>query len=143
MILNICSPSGVIFENKVKSVTLPSIGGMMTILPMHSNFSAQLTTGILEITAETGEIYKIAINAGIANFEKEELNIATLEAQILDQKNTKKVFDQNTKIITDTINQEIAAALSENQIYKVDPVAINSLSAERQARIKLLNELLK
>ena len=143
MILTLCTPTETIFEGKIQSANLPTVGGAMTILPLHISISSQLNTGIVEIIDENNQKINIVVNGGVINFDKEKLSIATLEAQILVGEKTSKLFDQNLAKITAQINKEIQEALDETQIYKADPVAINMLNAEKQARLEFLNELLK
>jgi len=52
MLLKISSPSKVIYEGKIKQISLPTESGMITILPNHMPLVTVLKPGIVKITPE-------------------------------------------------------------------------------------------
>jgi F-type H+-transporting ATPase subunit epsilon len=49
--LSIVSPQGVIFEGNVEQVSLPTVNGMITVLPHHAPLFTKLSEGEIEIVS--------------------------------------------------------------------------------------------
>ncbi|OGK17670.1 ATP synthase F1 subunit epsilon [Candidatus Roizmanbacteria bacterium RIFCSPHIGHO2_02_FULL_40_13b] len=63
MLLQIITPKKIVFEEDVKSVTVPSTTGDITVLNKHMPLFSQLTEGIITVK-RTGEDVVMAIGGG-------------------------------------------------------------------------------
>jgi F-type H+-transporting ATPase subunit epsilon len=63
MRLTIVTPNGEIFNDKVKSVSLPGKEGEFGVLPNHSSLVSSLTVGVIEFETNTSA-HAVAINWG-------------------------------------------------------------------------------
>lgn len=70
MRLEIVTPNGVIFDKKVKQVTLPGSEGEFGVLPNHAALVALLDSGIIEIEKEDGSVTAVAINSGYCQVDE-------------------------------------------------------------------------
>jgi len=64
--LEIVTPSGVVFNSPVKSVTLPGAEGEFGVLPEHASLVSLLTAGIIDIEREDGNTESVAMDWGYA-----------------------------------------------------------------------------
>jgi len=71
MKLEIVTPNGVIFDNKVKQVTLPGSEGEFGVLSGHATLLSLLDTGVIVIYNEDGSEVAVAINSGYVKVEEE------------------------------------------------------------------------
>jgi len=62
--LSIVTPSGLIFEDDVKSVVLPGIDGEFGVIASHSSLVSTLSVGVIEIVNMDASVDAIAINWG-------------------------------------------------------------------------------
>jgi len=62
--LSIVTPNGEIFNNDVKTVTLPGKEGEFGVLPGHASLVSSLTVGVIEIEKKDALKEAIAINWG-------------------------------------------------------------------------------
>ena len=69
--LEIVTPTGVIFDNEVKQVTLPGIEGEFGVLPRHAALVSLLETGVIVIDRADGREVAVAINSGYVKVEEE------------------------------------------------------------------------
>ncbi len=69
--LEIVTPSGVIFDNEVKQVTLPGAEGEFGVLPKHAALVSLLETGVIIINKADGSEVAVAINSGYVKVEEE------------------------------------------------------------------------
>lgn len=51
LFFEIVSPQGVIFEGNIDQVTLPTVNGIITVLPHHAPLFTKLTEGEIEVVA--------------------------------------------------------------------------------------------
>lgn len=73
--LSIVTPNGEIYNNEVKSVTLPGKEGEFGVLPSHSSLVSSLTVGVIEITRKDAKVEAIAINWGHVKVSEESVDI--------------------------------------------------------------------
>ena len=59
--LQIVTPDGLYFDGEAASVTVPSIDGLVTILPRHINYVTALGMGPARVATEVGERYAACI----------------------------------------------------------------------------------
>ncbi|MEA3383238.1 MAG: ATP synthase F1 subunit epsilon [Campylobacterota bacterium] len=73
--LSIVTPNGGIFEEDVKSVTLPGKEGEFGVLPAHASLVSALTVGVIEILKKDSSKEAIAINWGHVKVSEESVDI--------------------------------------------------------------------
>ena len=69
--LEIVTPTGVIFDNEVRQVTLPGAEGEFGVLPRHAALVSLLETGVIVIDKADGSEVAVAINSGYVKVEEE------------------------------------------------------------------------
>ena len=73
--LSIVTPNGEIYNNDVKSVTLPGKEGEFGVLPSHSSLVSSLTVGVIVITTNDAKEEAIAINWGHVKVSEDSVDI--------------------------------------------------------------------
>ena len=73
--LSIVTPNGEIFNNDVKSVTLPGKEGEFGVLPNHASLVSSLTVGVIEIEKKDALKEAIAINWGHVKVSEDSVDI--------------------------------------------------------------------
>jgi F-type H+-transporting ATPase subunit epsilon len=73
--LSIVTPNGEIFNNDVKSVTLPGKEGEFGVLPNHASLVSALTVGVIEIVRKDALQEAIAINWGHVKVSEDSVDI--------------------------------------------------------------------
>jgi F-type H+-transporting ATPase subunit epsilon len=73
--LSIVTPNGEIFNNDIKSVTLPGKEGEFGVLPNHASLVSSLTVGVIEIENKDASKEAIAINWGHVKVSEESVDI--------------------------------------------------------------------
>lgn len=106
--LKIITPQKIALELEAVSVTAPTAGGEITILPKHMNLFSLLKEGIIKIkpyltkSAEVKENY-LAIGGGYLETDGESLNILVSRAygqDEIDADKTEKALEEAKKIIS-------------------------------------------
>jgi F-type H+-transporting ATPase subunit epsilon len=73
--LSIVTPNGEIFNNEVKSVTLPGKEGEFGVLPGHASLVSSLTVGVIEIEKKDALKEAVAINWGHVKVSEDSVDI--------------------------------------------------------------------
>lgn len=73
--LSIVTPNGEIFNNDVKSVTLPGKEGEFGVLPSHSSLVSSLTVGVIEILKKDASTEAVAINWGHVKVSEDSVDV--------------------------------------------------------------------
>jgi F-type H+-transporting ATPase subunit epsilon len=73
--LSIVTPNGGIFDDEVKSVTLPGKEGEFGVLPSHSSLVSALTVGVIEIERKDATKEAVAINWGHVKVSENSVDI--------------------------------------------------------------------
>ncbi|MCB4743090.1 MAG: F0F1 ATP synthase subunit epsilon [Sulfurovum sp.] len=71
MKLEVVTPNGVIFNDKIRQVTLPGSEGEFGVLPAHATLVSLLDTGVIEIVRANGVELAVAINSGYVKVDEE------------------------------------------------------------------------
>jgi len=71
--LEIITPSGVVFNDEVKSVILPGKDGEFGVLPHHASLLTPLVDGVVEVEKKDGSKEILAIAGGIAKVDENKL----------------------------------------------------------------------
>jgi F-type H+-transporting ATPase subunit epsilon len=74
-VLRIFTPAGLVLETETEAVKVPAIDGEIGVLPQHTKYSGLLGQGVLEYTAASGAVQKVAIQGGLCQFSKNTLTI--------------------------------------------------------------------
>jgi len=77
--LRIITPKKIVLEEEVKSVTIPTVAGEITILPKHERLFSIISEGIIKIKKDEEEDY-LSIGAGYLETDVKELNILVSRA---------------------------------------------------------------
>ncbi|PJC82933.1 ATP synthase F1 subunit epsilon [Candidatus Roizmanbacteria bacterium CG_4_8_14_3_um_filter_35_14] len=77
--LRIITPKKIVMEEEVKSVTIPTVAGEITILPKHERLFSIISEGIIKIKKDEEEDY-LSIGAGYLETDGKELNILVSRA---------------------------------------------------------------
>lgn len=78
--LEIVTPNGIVFNQDVKSVTLPGSDGEFGVHPRHSSLLTNLKTGLIEIENLDGSIDLTAIKWGSAKIDESKVVVLVQEA---------------------------------------------------------------
>jgi F-type H+-transporting ATPase subunit epsilon len=116
--LKIVTPQKVVLEKDIKSITLPSADGEITILPHHENLFSLLNEGIIrfKFNSPAGEEEDyLAIGGGYAQTDGENINVLVSKAyghEEIDNNLTEKAISEANNILKNSrdINQRQEAA---------------------------------
>lgn len=73
--LEIITPNGAIFDDDVKSVTVPGKEGEFGILPMHAALVSLLSTGVIDIERKDGNFEAVAIDWGHVKVDESKVTV--------------------------------------------------------------------
>ncbi len=99
--LKIITPKKVIFDEKIYSLTAPTLDGEITILPHHITLITMLVEGIIKIKRLTGEDY-LAIGGGYLETDGFNVNILVSSAygqESINQKLIEKAIEEASMIL--------------------------------------------
>lgn len=117
--LKITTPEGVIYENKVDSVTLPTESGEITILQNHIQLVSILVPGEIIVRADGKEDY-LSVSTGFIELRNNQITIladtaeaveSLIEEEILKAKERAQRLLEQKRAIADVSFAEAAAAL--------------------------------
>jgi F-type H+-transporting ATPase subunit epsilon len=101
--VEILSPQGVVFKGEASSASFPTICGIITVLPGHTDFVTKLYNG--EIVIKSLEnVKKFAITGGFIEIANNNVNIITEFAVHSDVTNRQKI-EQAIKLARDMKNK--------------------------------------
>ena len=117
MKLEIVTPDGVIFDDKVKQVTLPGSEGEFGVLSGHATILSLLDTGVIVIYKADGSEVAVAINSGYVKVEEEKTTCIVDSAVALsgDDSDLAKALEDAKVLLksTEASNTAIASAVSK------------------------------
>jgi F0F1-type ATP synthase epsilon subunit len=146
--LKIVSPDLTIYDGQVTEVVMTTASGQQSVLSNHWDSIMELEVGVISIYLNQGDKdevpVKIAINAGVATFQNNSLQVSTIEGELLSGRKPDLKLFPNSVIEKDAeVEKEIQIALEQGGVYKSDLAAFNSLmSEERMAKVQLLQEMI-
>lgn len=100
--LRIITPTEVVLEEEIRSVTLMTAAGEITVLPKHTNLFSLLVEGIMTIRKEKSTEDHLAIGGGYLETDGKHLNILVSRAygqDQVDQELTQKALTRAQKIL--------------------------------------------
>jgi F0F1-type ATP synthase epsilon subunit len=144
----IVSPDLTVYEGQVTEVVMTTVAGQQSILSNHWDSIMELEVGVISIFLNNGDKdevpLRVAINAGVATFQNNTLQISTIEGEMLSGRKPDLKLFPNSLIQKDAeVEAQIKRALEQGGVYKSDIAAYNSLmSEERMAKVQLLQEMI-
>lgn len=128
--LKIVAPRGLVCEEQVSSVIVPTVEGDIGILPDHAKYSGMLGVGILEYqTTNNNQTKKVVVAEGFCNFEDGTLVILADEVALPADVAGPNFF---------TDEKSTNATLSGTSGFNPEWDLLNSRSKKYQAARKLL-----
>lgn len=106
--LEILSPERVFYRGKCTSLTIPVDDGMMGIMANHTPFFCAILDGELSFTDSNGEKVVCAVTRGMADMEKNRLQILCESALRPDE-----IDEQAEKLAAEKAKQELEKKQSE------------------------------
>ena len=88
MKLEIVTPLGVIFDDKIKQVTIPGSEGEFGVLAGHASLVSLLDTGVMVIETKESKEISVAINGGYVKVDEEKTMCVVDGAVALDAENS-------------------------------------------------------
>lgn len=106
--LKIITPSKIVVDEEVDSVTLPASDGEITILKHHTNLFSMLKEGIIKIKIKDKEDF-IAVGGGYLEMDGETLTVLVSKAygqNEINQKLTENAIDEAKKVLARSKDQK-------------------------------------
>jgi len=106
-LIRIFTPAGLLLEEEVRSVRLPSAKGEIGILPGHARYTGLLGTGIMEYeSVQSGKSISCVISGGFCNDSEDVLTILADSVDFPDTIDRENYANDREKLkgILDTIN---------------------------------------
>src|SRR5690348_11914196 len=77
---SLITPEAIVLETEVREAQIPAFDGLLGILDKRAPLLAKLGTGILRLTAASGNTQRFFVDGGYAQMKGNELTILTSEA---------------------------------------------------------------
>lgn len=130
-LLKVITPSGVLFEEQVSEVYLPSSNGEIGILPHHTAYTGLLGVGVLHyLPVSGGRRRNLVVAGGFVSFSNDILTI------LADSADTLEAVDRQS---LSQLKAEASAQLEKLSLH--DPAW--SLNATKYARAEALEKLVQ
>lgn len=120
--LEIVTPDGQIFEDPVKSVTLPGSEGEFGVLPHHASLVSLLQAGIIDIELQDGSHEIVAIDWGHAKIDESKVMVLVDGAVAITGSNESaiaKAIEEGKKLIKGMSDSDVAIAVAFSKIDNV------------------------
>jgi F-type H+-transporting ATPase subunit epsilon len=119
--LEIVTPTGVIFDNEVKQVTLPGAEGEFGVLPRHAALVSLLETGVIVIDKADGSEVAVAINSGYVKVEEEKTTCIVDGAVAIsgDDSDLAKAIEEAKKLLESAKASSTVIATAVSKIERV------------------------
>jgi len=117
--LSIVTPSGLIFEDDVKSVVLPGIDGEFGVMASHSSLVSTLSVGVIEITNTDATVDAIAVNWGHVKVNEKSVDVLIDGAVCINSKdnsNISKNIDAAKELVNSVKDTDVSIAAVEAKI---------------------------
>ncbi|MDX1809492.1 MAG: ATP synthase F1 subunit epsilon [Sulfurospirillaceae bacterium] len=123
--LEIVTPDGKIFEDDVKSVTLPGSEGEFGVLPHHASLVSLLKAGIIDIELQNSKHEIVAIDWGHTKIDESKVTVLVDGAVAIIGDNdsaVSKAIEDGKKLIKSMSDSDMAIATA---FAKIDSVLKN------------------
>jgi len=120
--LEIVTPDGQIFEDQIKSVTLPGSEGEFGVLPHHASLVSLLQAGIIDIELQNGSHEIVAIDWGHAKIDESKVMVLVDGAVAIvgkDESAIAKAIAEGKKLIKGMSDSDVAIAVAFSKIDNV------------------------
>jgi len=117
--LSIVTPSGLIFEDDVKSVILPGIDGEFGVIASHSSLVSTLCVGVIEIVNKDATVNAIAINWGHVKVSETSVDVLIDGAVSInpnDNSNIAKNIQAAKELVSSVKDTDVSIAAVEAKI---------------------------
>jgi len=119
--LEIVTPSGVIFDDEVKQVTLPGSEGEFGVLPKHAALVSLLDTGVIVIEKADGSEVAVAINSGYVKVDEEKTTCIVDGAVALsgEDSNLAKALEEAKELLKKAESSSVAIASAVSKVEQI------------------------
>ncbi|MDD3284310.1 MAG: ATP synthase F1 subunit epsilon [Patescibacteria group bacterium] len=124
----IVTPERVVLKETIKSITVPTKKGIITILPRHIPLVGILVPGVAEIKKENGEIEVFAVSSGFIEVQRDKVIMLADTAEL-----AKEIDIERAKKRAEEVKKEI-----ENK-DDVDFAGVQAYIEKELARVKAAN----
>jgi F-type H+-transporting ATPase subunit epsilon len=117
--LSIVTPNGSIFDDAIRSVTLPGKEGEFGVLPHHASLVSALTVGVIEIEKNDASKEAIAINWGHVKVSEDSVDILVDGAVALtaaEESNISAKLEEARKLVNSVQDANVSMAAVEAKI---------------------------
>jgi len=132
--LKVITPKKVVLEDDIRSITVPSADGEITILPRHISLFSLLKEGIMKIKKGEQEDF-LAIGGGYLETDGKKINVLVSRAygqDEIDEELTAKAVDEAKKVLSQSKNnQQLVEAASLLRKSMIDMKLLKRRKAPR------------
>jgi F-type H+-transporting ATPase subunit epsilon len=117
--LSIVTPNGEIFNDDVKTVTLPGKEGEFGVLPNHASLVSSLTVGVIEIVKKDALEEAIAINWGHVKVSENSVDVLVDGAVSLSGKDDSVIsakLEEAKELVNSVQDSNVSMAAVESKI---------------------------
>ena len=111
--LEVVTPSGMIFDGKAISVTLPGEEGEFGVLPHHAALTTLLKAGVVDIEKENKNVESIVVNWGVVQVNEAKV-VVLVDGAVAIRGETEseiaKALDEAKTLLSDVSDSNIAIA---------------------------------
>ena len=111
--LEVVTPSGLIFNGKAISVTLPGEEGEFGVLPHHAALTTLLKAGVVDIEKENKNVESIVVNWGVVQVNEAKV-VVLVDGAVAIRGETEseiaKALDEAKTLLSDVSDSNIAIA---------------------------------
>ncbi|HIY43830.1 ATP synthase F1 subunit epsilon [uncultured Helicobacter sp.] len=118
--VSIVTPEGLIFDEEVKSATLPGEAGEFGVQYAHSDLMSLLKSGVIEIVKKNNEKEYVAIDWGYAKVDGKSVDILANGAVALGEGSIAESLQKAKELLKSASSDE---AMLSSALYKIDSIA--------------------
>ncbi|WP_300641879.1 ATP synthase F1 subunit epsilon [uncultured Helicobacter sp.] len=118
--VSIVTPEGLIFDEEVKSATLPGEAGEFGVQYAHSDLMSLLKSGVIEIVKKNNEKEYVAIDWGYAKVDGKSVDILANGAVALGEGSIAESLQKAKEMLKSASSDE---AMLSSALYKIDSIA--------------------
>lgn len=118
--VSIVTPEGLIFDEEVKSATLPGEAGEFGVQYAHNDLMSLLKSGVIEIVKKNNEKEYVAIDWGYAKVDGKSVDILANGAVALGEGSIAESLQKAKELLKSASSDE---AMLSSALYKIDSIA--------------------
>lgn len=118
--VSIVTPEGLIFDEEVKSATLPGEAGEFGVQYAHSDLMSLLKSGVIEIVKKNNEKEYVAIDWGYAKVDGKSVDILANGAVALGEGSIAESLQKAKELLKSASSDE---AMLSSALYKIDSIS--------------------